>query len=129
MQSGTFQSLVEGLRNLGFSGRLNTAFIERLNLTVRQSVAALSRRSWSTAQSQSELLVHLEWWRAYYHFARPHHSLRIALGQPRLRSGQGLAKRYRKRTPAMAAGLTERIWSVKDLLSYPLPSNPLSIAA
>src|SRR5947209_6639171 len=121
MRAGLAKSLRQGLVKLGFSGRLNTAFIERLNLTVRHSLAALSRRSWSTAQSQSELVLHLEWWRAYYHFARPHQSLRIALGQPLLRGGKRLAQRYRKRTPAMAAGLTERVWSVADLLRYPLP--------
>jgi IS1 family transposase len=128
MRAGLAQRLSCGLKNLGFSGRLNTAFIERLNLTVRHSLAALSRRSWSTAQSQSELVLHLEWWRAYYHFARPHHSLRIALGQPLLRGGKRLPKRYRKRTPAMAAGLTERVWSVADLLSYPLPPLPFQKA-
>jgi IS1 family transposase len=121
MRAGLASSLREGLIKLGFSGRLNTAFIERLNLTVRHSLAALSRRSWATAQSQSELLLHLEWWRAYYHFARPNHSLRIALSQPLLQGGKGLAQRYRKCTPAMAAGLTNRVWRVQDLLSYPLP--------
>jgi IS1 family transposase len=68
IRAGLAKSLRQGLVKLGFSGRLNTAFIERLNLTVRQSLAALSRRSWATAQCQSELLLHLEWWRAYYHF-------------------------------------------------------------
>jgi hypothetical protein len=43
---------------------LNTAFVERLNLTVRQMVAALMRRSWSTLQEAPQLLLDLEWWRA-----------------------------------------------------------------
>src|SRR4051794_2177108 len=98
-------SLRQGLIKLGFNGRLNTAFTLRLNLTVRHSIAALSGRSWSTAQSQSELLLHLEWWRAYYHFARPHGSLRIELGSPVAQSVKGRPQRYRNRTPAMAAGL------------------------
>ena len=57
---------------MGFTGRLNTAFIERVNLTVRHGVAALARRTWATAQQSPHLLAHLEWWRAYYHFVRPH---------------------------------------------------------
>src|SRR5450755_2350668 len=36
----------------------------------------------------NQLLAHVEWWRAYYHFARPHESLRVALMQPRERGGQ-----------------------------------------
>ncbi len=67
------------------SGRLNTAFIERVNLTVRHGVAALARRTWATAQQNPQLLAHLQWWRAYYHFVRPHAALRVALVQPRER--------------------------------------------
>ena len=100
MRAGLASSLSCGLRQLGFSGRLNTAFIERLNLTVRQSVAALGRRSWATAQSQSELLLHLEWWRAYYHFGRPPGSLRLEQGPPGAQSGKGRPQRYRNGTPA-----------------------------
>src|SRR6185295_5786856 len=95
----------------------NTAFVERLNLTVRQSVAALVRRTWSTAQQAPHLLLHLEWWRAYYHFVRPHKSLRIELRQPLERGGKCLPQRYRQRTPAMAAGLTRRRWTAQDLLT------------
>jgi len=109
------------LQGLGFSGRLNTAFIERVNLTVRHGIAALARRTWATSQQAPQLLAHLEWWRAYYHFVRPHHSLRVALVQPRERGGRLLAQRYRQRTPAMAVGRTNRRWTALDVLSYPLP--------
>ncbi len=71
MRCGTRAALKATLTGLGLSGRLNTAFAERVNLTVRQSVAALMRRTWSTLQEAPQLLVHLEWWRGYYHFARP----------------------------------------------------------
>jgi len=93
---------------LGLSGKLNTAFVERLNLTVRQSVAALIRRTWSTMHQAPQLLLHLEWWRGYYHFVRPHASLGVALGQPIARGGMRQPQRYRQRTPAIAAGLTSR---------------------
>ncbi len=79
MRLGTQADLKVVLQGLGFSGRLNTAFIERVNLTVRHGVLALARRSWATSQQASQLLAHLEWWRAYYHFVRPHESLRVAL--------------------------------------------------
>jgi hypothetical protein len=78
--------------------------VERLNLTVRQSVAALTRRTWATAQTTGGLEQVVEWWRAYDHFVRPHRSLR---------------QHRRARTPAMAAGLTTRRWTAAELLGYP----------
>ncbi len=74
MRLGTQAALTVALQGLGLTGRLNTAFIERVNLTVRHGVAALARRTWATAQQAPQLLAHLEWWRAYYHFVRPHAS-------------------------------------------------------
>jgi integrase-like protein len=121
MRLGTEAALTAALQKLGLSGRLNTAFIERVNLTVRHGVAALARRTWATSQQASQLLAHLEWWRAYYHFVRPHQALRVRLEQPRARGGKLLEQRYRQRTPAMAAGRTHRRWTTREVLSYPLP--------
>jgi len=70
MRLGTQTALQVTLQGLGFSGRLNTAFIERVNLTVRHGIAALARRTWATAQQAPHLLAHVEWWRAYYHGCR-----------------------------------------------------------
>ena len=85
MRLGTEDALTVALQGMGFSGRLNTAYIERVNLTIRHGIAALARRTWATAQQSPHLLAHLEWWRAYYHFVRPHEALRVALVQPRER--------------------------------------------
>ncbi len=124
MRLGTQSDLTLALQRMGFSGRLNTAFIERVNLSVRHGVAALARRTWATSQQAPQLLAHVEWWRAYYHFVRPHASLRLALVQPRERGGRLLAQRYRQRTPAMAAGRTNRRWTAREVLCYPLPPVP-----
>jgi len=121
MRLGTEAALTTALQGLGFSGRLNTAFIERVNLTVRHGIAALARRTWATAQQSPHLLAHLEWWRACYHVVRSHTALRVTLVQPRERGGRLLAQRYRLRTPAMAAGRTNRRWTVREVLSCPLP--------
>jgi hypothetical protein len=124
MRLGTEDALKVALQHLGLSGRLNTAFIERVNLTIRHGIAALARRTWATAQQSPHLLAHLEWWRAYYHFVRPHASLRVRLVQPRERGGKRLAQRYRQRTPAMAAGKTNRRWTAGEVLCSPLPPVP-----
>jgi hypothetical protein len=126
MRLGTEAALKVALQQLGLSGRLNTACIERVNLTVRHGVAALARRTWATAQQSPHLLAHLEWWRAYYHFVRPHASLRVTLVQPRERGGKLVAQRYRQRTEALAAGKTNRRWTAGEVLCSPLPPVPCS---
>jgi hypothetical protein len=119
MRCGTLAHLRGTLQALGLSGRLNTAFVERVNLTLRQSVAALTRCTWSTARYAPRLLREVAWWRAYYHFVRPHRSLRLALPTPHERGGRRQARRYRTRTPAMAARLTTRRWKVVEVLALP----------
>jgi hypothetical protein len=128
MRCGTAEELRTALSQLGLSGRLNTACIERVNLTLRQSVSALMRRRWSTTQQVPPLLMHREWWPAYSHFVRPHESLSMALLPPMERGGNRLPRRDRQRTPAMAAGPTTRRWSVQDKLRLPLPLEALGAA-
>src|SRR5215472_15877339 len=55
MRLGTEDALKAALQGLGLSGRLNTAFIERVNLTVRHGVAALARRTWAPSQQSPHL--------------------------------------------------------------------------
>jgi transposase-like protein/IS1 family transposase len=121
MMWGEMEKLKERLRGMGLSGRINTAFVERINLSIRQGVSFLVRRTWGTAQWTPELELHLEWWRGYYHFSRYHQSLRVRFTTPLPRKGRQQPRRYRSRTPAMAAGLTDHRWSVLELISYPLP--------
>ena len=105
------------LTDYGFNSTIQTAFIERVNLTIRRGVAPLMRKTWSLAQSPQHLLLHCEWWRTYYHFVRVHDSLQLPVpGLPRARI---------LRTPAMAAGVTEQLWSVGTILKMPLyPTIP-----
>jgi hypothetical protein len=124
MRLGTQADLTLALQEMGFSRRLNTACIERVNLSIRHGVAALARRTWATAKLAPQLLAHLEWWRAYSHFVRPHAALRVALVQPRERGGKLVAQRERHRTEALAAGRTNRRWTACEVLACPLPPVP-----
>lgn len=56
-----------------------------------------------------------------HHFARNHESLRVKHEKPVQRKGQQKPIQYRNMTPALAADLTTRRWSVMQLISYPLP--------
>jgi hypothetical protein len=117
---GTRAQLREALGALRLTGRIMTAFVDdrrerrrpRVNLTLREHIAPLSRRTWSLARDERSLWRYVEWGRAYYHFCRYHDALRLPGQQPH---------RYRSRTPTMAAGLTRRRWRVSDLLLRPLP--------
>jgi len=59
---------------------------------------------------------------AYYHFVRPHGGLRQRLPQPEATKGKGSPKVWQARTPAMAAGLTDPVWTMKELLSFRVPA-------
>ena len=118
---GDEKNYQDRLKIARLSGKINTSFVERINLTIRQSVSKLTRRTWGPALFTPELFEHLDWWRVYYHFVRYHESLEVKLATPSQRKGKQQPIRYRRRTPVMAAGLTYKHWTVKELLSYPLP--------
>lgn len=118
---GRLEDYAARLKSAGLSGRINTAFVERVNLTIRRCVAKLARRTWGLAHSAPELSDHLFWWLAYYNFGRYHESLRVNLARPLPCKGNLHPQKYRERTPAVAAGLTHRRWTVLELISYPLP--------
>jgi len=117
---GSLEAVRDRLQAVGWRGVLQTAFVERVNLTIRRGLAMLARRTWATAQTLGHLQDGFAWWRGYYHFVKLHESLRVELAVRRDRGGQHLAQRYCQRTPAMAAGVTDRCWTVVDLLSYPV---------
>jgi hypothetical protein len=109
---GKHSDLYDRLGTHGFRRLIQTAFIERVNLTIRQGVSLLTRRTWSLSQTDHHLLNHVEWWRGYYHWNRPHQTLREPI--------PGGTHRHRDRTPAMALGLTDHIWTVEELLCIPV---------
>jgi transposase InsO family protein len=116
---GSLEQLQTPLRKLGLTGTLQTAFIERLNRTLRRSIAGLARRTWAMPRSGLELAEQFEWWRAWYHFCQPHASLRVQLETPRARRGRQTPQCYLTRPPAMAVGLTDHVWTVAELLAFP----------
>lgn len=124
---GTRVALGAALRGLGLSGKRNTAFIEPVNLTLRQSVAALARRRGSTLQEAPQLLLQLEWWRATItSCGRTRHSgRRWPSHESGVASARGNARRQRR--VALAAGLTRRRSPVHELLAIPLASEPRGI--
>ena len=89
----------------GDLGWINTAYIERLNATFRARMSSLVRRTRSLAQTVQHLEYELFWSGVVYNFCTVHDTL--------------------EGTPAMAAGLTDHIWSIQKLLFLKLPKKPL----
>ena len=108
--------LTQVLRNSEDSETLNTSFVERLNLTLRQSSAYLGRRTLGQARWEQCLDDHMELLRCHYNFVRPHRALKFG-GEVR--------------TPAMQAGLTTRPLTLRGIFSsrmfLRLPNNVIFV--
>ena len=119
---GTIERVQQVLSACG--RKINTAFVERLNLDIRQRVAAVGRRVNTLCQGEEGLRHQLTVYHAYYNFCLPHSSLRQPLLVPEATNGRGSAKLWRPCTPAMAAGLTDHVWSLEEMLRYRVPPWP-----
>jgi transposase-like protein/IS1 family transposase len=99
----------------GGGTQLNTAFIERLNATFRERLASLTRRCRHTARKVFRLEAGMWLVGCTYNFCWPHHELSRRAAKSQDRRGMVLL------TPAMASGLTEHVWSVRELLTFRVP--------
>jgi hypothetical protein len=99
---GTVTHLNAALLASEDSEALNTSFIERLNLTIRQASAYLRRRSPCHARGEAQLRGHVELVRCHYNFVRPHRALRFGRDT---------------RTPAMQAGLVNKRLALRDIFT------------
>src|SRR6516162_7889491 len=86
---GTMAAVNHVLRPLGW--QINTSFIERVNLSIRQHVAAVGRRVATLCKGETGLRQQLVLYHVYYNFCLPHTSLRQALPQSEPTNGTGSA--------------------------------------
>jgi len=119
---GTLEAVKQVLAPCGW--QINTAFVERINLTIRQHVAAVGRRVSTLCKGEDGVRQQLALYHAYYNFCLPHASLRQPLPQPLPTHGTGSATQWRPCTPAMAAGLTDHVWSLREVLLFRVPPWP-----
>jgi IS1 family transposase len=103
---------------------INTSFVERLNLSLRQRVAPIRRRSATSCKGEAGLSHPLVLFQVYHNFVLAHASLRLPLAEPLATNGNGSAKLWQPRTPAMAAGLTDHRWSLREVLFFRVPPWP-----
>lgn len=99
-------------------GLINTAYIERLNATFRQRLASLIRRSRALARAPETLQWGMYLVGCVYNFCTYHKSLRLPLWITERRV------HWVRRTPAIAAGLTDHRWTLHELLTFKVPLPP-----
>ena len=107
----------------------STAVVERVHLPVRQALAPLVRKTSSFCTDRARLRQRVVVFQACSNVARAPRSLRQPLSMhERTRQGS-IRPRWRARTPARAAGLTDHVWTFRELLTAkfePLESQSIS---
>ena len=94
--------------------QVHTAYIERQNLNYRHENRRLTRKTIAFSKTAVALGHQLEFHQAHHNLARPHRGVAQRVDVP-IR-GQ-VRRRWEKRTPAMAAGLTDHVWTLRELMS------------
>jgi hypothetical protein len=105
---GNESTILDMLNQSSVSKTINTSFIERSNLNMRHFNGRLHRKSLCFSKEARPLDCQLNLFIAYYHFVLTHGGLDIK------RPGEKVVKR----TPFMAAGFTNKVWKMEELLKY-----------
>lgn len=123
---GTTQQVEAALQASPVSQVINTYGVERNNLTVRQHSRRVGRKVNAFSKDPDYLEHQLTLAFAYYHFVIPHRGLRQRLPRALPTKGsKGSFKKWKLVTPAMAAGLTDHVWTMDELLSFRVPPKSL----
>ena len=116
MSHGSLEQAIRLLQRSGGGQMLNTSYIERFNGTIRERLATLTRKCRHAAQRLQALETGMYLIGSTYNFCCCHRELSKAL--------LAGASRPQRQTPAMASGLTDDLWSLRELLSYKVAPPP-----
>jgi hypothetical protein len=117
MVYGTTEPIEAALQASPVSHTINTSGVERNNLTGRQRARRMGRKVNAFSTDQHDLASQLTLAFAYDYFVVPHRSLRQRLPHPIPTKGHtGSPKKWKPVSPAMAAGLTDHVWTMDELL-------------
>jgi hypothetical protein len=110
---GTAHDIAVIIHADGCGAEVNTAYVERNNRTMRQRVGRLVRKALSFSKNVHFRHRHIALDDAIYNFVKPHGALRR-----RVRGSMPQGRKGQPHTPAMAAGLTDHVWSLEELLMF-----------
>jgi transposase-like protein len=111
---GTAAGITAVLAATGTGHRIHTAYIERFNATLRSVLVPLVRRGRALAHKGETLQAGMYLVGCAYNYCWAQDSLR----RP---APAGAGRKWEQRTPAMAAGLTDHCWTLRELLTYQMP--------
>jgi hypothetical protein len=94
-------------------GKINTSYAERLNLTVRNSLARFIRKTMNFSKNRAVHIKIIDFLQAWYNLVKPHKSLRV----PEIDGN----RKWKQRTPMMAEGITDYIWKLEEFLMFRVP--------
>ena len=117
MSHGSLEQAMHLLQRSAGGQVLNTSFIERLNGTVRERLATLTRKCRHAAQRLQALETGMYLVGSTYNFCCFHHQLS--------KRAAGEAQRLLRQTKALASGLTDHLWSLSELLRYKVAPAPM----
>ncbi len=92
--------------------KISMVYIERHNLTLRHENRRLTRKTIAFSKKVEGLWDQLFLYQGYYNFVRPHRGLKR-----RISAGDHTLQKWQRRTPALAAKLTDHIWSLKEFMT------------
>jgi hypothetical protein len=123
---GTTEQVKAALRASPVRGTINTYGVERNNLTIRHHSRRMGRKVNAFSKDPDYVEQQLTLAFAYSHFVIPPRGLRQRLRHPLMTKGRkGSRKKGKPVTPAMAAGLTDQVWTMDELLSFRVPPKHL----
>jgi hypothetical protein len=102
-------------------GQINTAFSARRTLDLRPHVAAIGRRGTTRCTGEDGWRHQRAWVQMYHTWCLPHASWRQPLPQPQPITGTGSATPWRPGMPAIAAGVPNRVWTLREVLLFRVP--------
>jgi len=110
---GSWEAVNRILEESPVSRSVNMAFVENSNMVSRHHNRRLTRKTISFSKEKECLVNQFTLFKAYHHFVKLNKGLRV-----REECGR---RRWRQRTPAMSAGVTDHVWSMSELFHFRVP--------
>jgi len=101
---------MKAIANSPVSSHINMAFIERNNLAIRERNRRLTRKTLGFSKKKKFLVSSLNIYFGIYYFVKTHNGLRTQVDQKE--------RKWMQRTPMMAAGITDHVWTLSELINF-----------
>jgi len=118
---GTEAEILAIIRKGGRSKTINTSFVESRNGKYRKDDARLNRKTMCHSKKPKYHDAHADFLTALFNYCRQNEALKELINP----DAALFEKKYLRKSPAMAEGLTDKILTVKELLLFRTPKNSI----